>query len=271
MSCIFIVASVSAQNQIFLQKTDMYYDSTLYKSIREGTSILKEKDTFFEGKKEPYSLILERDTVFIRFNYSYNGFDTILPYYPTKKGDTIKSLFDKSYLNYKSKSKWISREGRNSFICDTVINIGATTYECYLIKFEESSMAADKRSDVTKLIYVDKSSLVAIKTVKKYFKTQTLIPQSYYSVTYIDSISNTNFPDNLPEEHLIWEDTSTVWSKKQKVAFKMDCLKWTDQVTCDCILDQLSETTNYFKLHAPYLNNYEKYLYRKAIEHCEIE
>jgi len=271
ISCIFIVASVSAQHQIFLQRTDMYYDSTLYKSIRRGASIIKEKDTIFEGKKEPYSLFLERDTVFIRFKYSYNGYDTILPYYPTKKGDTIKSLFSKSYLNYKSKSKWISQEGRNSFICDTVINIGATTYECYLIKFEESSMAADKHSDVTKLIYVDKSSLVAIKTVKKYFKTQTLFAQPYYSVTYIDSISNTDIPDNLPKEHLIWEDTSTVWNNEQKIRFKKSCLKWTDQVTCDCIINELSSTTNYFKLQMPHVNSSEKYRYWKSIEHCENE
>jgi hypothetical protein len=132
-------------------------------------------------------------------------------------------------------------------------------------------MAADKFNDVTKLIYVDKSSLLAIKTVKKYFKTQTIIAQPYYSVTYIDSISNVNNLDDLPEEHLIWEDTSTVWNSEQKVKFKKSCLKWTDEVTCDCIIGELSITTNYFKLQMPYGNNHEKHLYRKSIEHCEIE
>jgi len=249
----------------------MYYDSTLYKSIREGGTIMKINDTILEDKKESYSLFLSRDTVFIRFNYGYNNSDTILPYYPTKKDDTIKSLFDKSYLNHKSKSKWISRKGIHSFISDTVIDIKGVEYECYLIKFEESSMAVDKHSDVTKLIYVDKSSLVAIKTVKKYFKTQTLIAQPYYSVTYIDSISNANIFDNLPEEHLIWEDTSTVWNNEQKIRFKKSCLKWTDQVTCECIINELSSTTNYFKLQMPHINNSERYRYWKTIEHCENE
>jgi hypothetical protein len=246
----------------------MYYDSTLYKSIFETGYILKKNNTIFEFQKEPYSLFLSSDTIFIRFKYAYKDTDTILPYYPTKKGDTIKSLFDKSYLNYKSKSQWLSRKGRNSFVCDTVIIIGSVNYNCYLIKFEEATMAADKLSDETKLIYVDKISLLPVKTEVRYFRTQTTIPQPFFTITYLDSSSNANNIGDSTEERLIWEDTSTVWNIKQKAQFKKSCLEYGDEVTCDCIINELSSKTNYFKLQIPNSHSYYRYLYIKAIEHC---
>jgi len=270
-------------------RTDYYWDTILYKS--EQDFYFEKKNSNIVRKEYPvlhylYTKIISdtpevtKDTFELR---AWSGY----PYKYIKKGDIIylqyfdhgerKLKLHKEYsLNRKDTVKWLA----NKFSLDSKYGISVSGFSTYL--GEETIRINDKQfktfrflkdhdergvhsSYYTEDVFLDQSTLIPLKFITTQYDFKSRQKDLYSSVTMLtsSSMSLPNYTNKKADELILYQDTTKVWTEKQKQIFiSMFSADW--KKFGECLLNKLNGQISFFHFE-------RNILYRRLLIDKECE
>jgi len=199
---------------------------------------------------QPYSYVRKKDTLHIRFNYYPNDKDTTHPQFTFNLGDTLWYPMDENYFYFRKSGKHFYKNGYTIYLGEELIKINDELNSCFKFKRENKSYNVDQTRTYSEIIYLDKKRFIPVKTVTSYYTIRTDILLPFYSITYLNSITDTvtNFRDE--KNLIIYKDTSLTWTKKQKkIYYQNSYLNYKSEDYCNCLVNYYSGRVNYYDLN----------------------
>jgi len=280
------------KREILNYRIDSYYDSINYESkwnyygefknlkfykSRYPTNVLDyiNDTTLIEYYRidsfhyQPYSYFRKTDTLHIKFNYYPLNKDTTHPQFTFNLGDTLWHPMDENYFYFRKSGKHFYKNGYTIYLGDELIQINDELYSCFKFKREDKSYyASDQTTTYSEIIYLDKKRFIPVKTITSYYTIRTDILLPFYSITYLNSITDTvtNFQD--VKDLIIHKDTSLIWTKSQKkLYYENSYLNYNSEEYCNCLVNYYSGRVNYYALNTA-SRRYRMMRYR-ASEQCK--
>lgn len=255
---IFIDAnSQTTKKNIYNFQTDYYWDSTLYKSslefyyeikknkiyesnypvkVYQNSKIIKDtplkiKDIYVKDniKYVPYFYKKIKDSIsIVFFNYEKNMFITNFNYFiNTNDSDTY--VLDKSNLICQNSKNILSKNGKSKFLGIRTVFIKNDSIHTYCFEENHKTINEDVRFYYITEVYIDTLSLIPIQFISRQYNMKDIYT-NYFSITKINTITNSIPNYKFQKDLILFEDKSLNWTQKQRDSF---------------LQNYTSDTTNY--------------------------
>lgn len=252
-------------------KTDHFWDSTLYKSeqdfyyeINNGRIIQKEYpvleylftriisetplitiDSFqrLGWSNYPYKYIRKGNSIYLQYFDLEKQKLKLHKEYSLNRSDTVKRLANKNSLDSKD---GISVSGFSTYLGEEIIEINGKKF--MTLRFlEDHNEPSSHPSYYTKEVFLDRATLIPIKFVTTLYDYKTRQKKLYSSVTVLTSSNNIlpDYTNKKTDDLLLYEDTSTIWSAKQKDDFLKKFPPGMKSYA-ECLLKKIDGQISYF-------------------------